>query len=312
MTLFDPHWPETPPGATTTPAGNESVKPIPVKETLFEAGFAIVKLNVTVPFNAIVAGANAFVITAGVATARLADAVEPVPPSFEETLPVVLVFVPAVVPVTVTVTSQEALAASVPPDKAILPDPAGAVNVPPQVFAAPLGVPITRPAGSESVNAIPLSGLAFGFDRLTVSVVEPFSGIALAPKAFVIAGGPITVRVAVEVLPVPALPEMTVTLFVFTPLVVPVTFTVNEQAVTERRLARLVPGSVAPIRVTEPDPAAAVIVPPPHAPVSPFGVETTRPAGKRSVNPTPVKAVEFTAGLEMVNDSAVDPFSGIV
>ena len=47
--------------------------------------------------------------------------------------------------------------------------------------------------------------------------------------------------------------------------------------------------SVAPLRDTAPLPATAVIVPPPQLPARPLGVETTRPAGKLSVNPIPVK-----------------------
>ena len=36
--------------------------------------------------------------------------------------------------------------------------------------------------------------------------------------------------------------------------------------------------------------SAAVIVPPPHEPESPFGVATTRPDGRLSLNATPVNA----------------------
>jgi hypothetical protein len=49
--------------------------------------------------------------------------------------------------------------------------------------------------------------------------------------------------------------------------------------------------SVAPVRLMTPDPATAVIVPPPQLPVSPFGVETTRPEGNVSVKPMPVSVV---------------------
>jgi hypothetical protein len=67
-----------------------------------------------------------------------------------------------------------------------------------------------------------------------------------------------------------------VTLFVFKPADVAVTLTLNVQEALAAR--------VAPLKLTVPEPAVAIIVPPPHDPVSPFGVETTSPAGKVSVN----------------------------
>ncbi len=74
------------------------------------------------------------------ATVTLAEAVPPVPPSTEVTAPVVLFFVPAVVPVTFTLKVHEALAASVAPVKLTAPDPAVATMVPPpQLPASPFG-----------------------------------------------------------------------------------------------------------------------------------------------------------------------------
>ena len=70
-----------------------------------------------------------------------------------------------------------------------------------------------------------------------------------------------------------------VTLF-FNPPVAPVTFTEKMQEPTA--------GNCAPAKLTEPDPAVAVMMPPPHEPVKPFGVPTTRPAGKGSVSPIPL------------------------
>jgi len=63
------------------------------------------------------------------------------------------------------------------------------------------------------------------------------------------------------------------------PAVVPVTFT--------EKVHELLVAMVAPDRLMEPDPAVAVMVPPPQLPVSPLGLETTRPAGSASVKPTP-------------------------
>ena len=65
-------------------------------------------------------------------------------------------------------------------------------------------------------------------------------------------------------------------------------------------------GSVAPDKFAEPDPAVAVMVPPPHDPVRPLGVETIRPAGSVSVNATPFSA-GVALGLLMVNESEVVP-----
>ena len=89
----------------------------------------------------------------------------------------------------------------------------------------------------------------------------------------------------------------------FVPAVVPVTFTLN----VHEPLAARVP----PDRLTDPDPAVAVIVPLPHVPASPFGVETTRPAGNVSLKPTPVSAVP-ALGLVMVKLSEVDPLSAML
>jgi len=52
-----------------------------------------------------------------------------------------------------------------------------------------------------------------------------------------------------------------------------------------------------------------VIVAPPQAPVIPFGVEITKPAGRLSLNAMPVNAVAEFA-LLTVKFSEVEPFSG--
>ncbi len=58
-------------------------------------------------------------------------------------------------------------------------------------------------------------------------------------------------------------------------------------------------------------PAAAVMVPPPHVPVCPFGAVITRPAGKVSLKVTPLKlCVVF--GLLIVKLNEVEPFSGML
>lgn len=115
-------------------------------------------------------------------------------------------------------------------------------------------------------------------------------------------GAVVTESIAVAVFPVPPLVEVTgpVTL-VCVPFVVAVTLTENVH-----ELARF---SVAADRLMAPDPAFAEIVPPPHDPVSPFGVETSNPAGKLSVNATPARAAALAAGLVMVKLSFVLEFN---
>ena len=94
-------------------------------------------------------------------TTMLAEAVPPVPPSTDVTAPVVLIFVPAFVPVTFTLNVHEALPARVALVRLTLPEPAVAViTPPPQLPVSPFGVAITRPAGSVSVKPIPVRALA--------------------------------------------------------------------------------------------------------------------------------------------------------
>ena len=72
-------------------------------------------------------------------------------------------------------------------------------------------------------------------------------------------------------------------LFCVPPAAVPVTFT---EKVHELLWAR-----VAPVRLMTLVPWVAVMVPPPHVPVCPLGVEITRPDGIVSLKPIPVSAV---------------------
>src|SRR5437868_561389 len=123
-----------------------------------------------------------------------------------------------------------------------------------------------------------------------------------APNALMITGGATTVTDAFEVLPVPPSVDVTCTLLFFTPAVVPVMFTETVQLAVN--------ASVPADRLTEPEPATAVAVPP-QVLLSPFGVATTVPAGRVSVNATPVSAT-LVFGLVMLNVSEVVPFNGIV
>jgi D-ribose pyranose/furanose isomerase RbsD len=189
------------------------------------------------------------------------------------------------------------------PVKAI---PVGAVvvSVPPQTVEVPFAT--VKPVGSVSVKATPVSGSTFaaGFVIVKVSEVVAFSAIVEGLNAFAMDGGASTWTVAVAELPVPPSVEVTA-LVVLTcaPAAVPVTFTENVQEL----LAAIVP----PVRLIEFEPAVAVIVPAPHVPVRPFGVETTRPAGSVSVKATPVRAT-VVFGLVTVKLSEVEPFSGML
>lgn len=190
--------------ATVKPVGRVSVNATPVRATVFAAGLVIVKVSEVVAFSEMLDGLNTLAIDGGATTLTLAEAVPPVPPSVELTLPVVLFFVPAVVPVTLTENVQEELAAIVPALKLMTFAPAVAVMVPaPQVPVRPLGVEITRPAGSVSVKATPLAATVLLFWMVKLREVEPFSGMLAAPNALMITGGATTVMEAFEVLPVP-------------------------------------------------------------------------------------------------------------
>src|SRR5262245_12090219 len=138
--------------ATVKPVGNVSVNATPVSGSTFAAGLVMVKVSEVVAFRAMVEGLNTLAIEGGASTFNEADAVPPVPPSVEVTLPVVLLLRPAVVPVTFTAKVHELLAAIVPPDKLMTFVPCVAVIVPaPHEPVNPLGVEIIRPAGSVSL-----------------------------------------------------------------------------------------------------------------------------------------------------------------
>jgi len=143
--------------------------------------------------------------------------------------------------------------------------------------------------------------VALGLVTVNDSDVEPFRGMLAAPNDLVRTGGASAVSVAFDVLPVPALAEVTETLLFLTPPVVAVTFT---ETVQDALVAR-----VAPVKLTAPEPAAAVAVPPQEF-VKALGVETTKPAGKVSVNATPVSETVFAAGFVITKLKEVEPFTG--
>src|SRR6476469_7744647 len=105
--------------ATVRPVGSVSVNATPVSGSTLAAGFVMVNVSEVVAFSAIVEGLNTFAIDGGASTFTLAEAVPPVPPSVEVTLPVVLFCKPAAMPVTFTENTQELLAARLAPVRLI-------------------------------------------------------------------------------------------------------------------------------------------------------------------------------------------------
>jgi hypothetical protein len=190
--------------------------------------------------------------------------------------------------------------ARVAPDRLIVEEPDVAVSVPPQLLN--VCVSTTNPAGRLSVKATLVSGTSsFVFWMTTVKLAVLLSGIVSAPNPLLIVGGATTVMLAAAVLPVPLL-EVTVTELFLTPAVVPVTLTFTSHSTNP---APIVP----PERLIVFEPAVAVAVPP-QLLNSPLGVATISPAGKLSVNPTPVS--ETTLGFTITSDRDVVPLSGIV
>jgi len=286
--------------ATTNPAGNASVNATPVNATV---GFGLVnvKVSVVVPPTGTTEAPKALLIVGGANTVIVAVLlVVPGPPFVDVTAPVVLFLTPAVVPVTVTENMHVPLAAIVAPVSVIWLLPV-IVSVPPHCDVVPLAT--DKPAGNVSVNPTPVSAtVAFGFEMVNERVVVWFSGTVGAAKALPIVGGATTVRVAVLLVdPGPVSVALTGPLVLFfTPGVAPVTITLIMQlppAPIEPPVSEIVPGAV------------VVSVPPPQVVELPFA--TVRPAGRVSVNATPVIASD-AFGLVIVNVSDVVVPTGIV
>ncbi len=305
-----PHAPVKPLPAIgiSRPVGSVSVNPIPVSVWL---GFGLlsVKVNVVVPFTGTAGAPNALVMVGGAITLRAAEAALPMPPLLDTIALVVLVKSPATIPVTLTLTVQEAAAPSVIPETLMLVAPAVAVIVPVvQVPVRPGEFATTIPAGRLSVNPIPTSGSGFtaGFVIVKVTVVLPFSAILDAPKALPMVGGARTTTNTVAAAVFPEPPSLDVTAVVAlscSPAAMPATFTLKVQDALAAR--------VAPDRDTLVAPSATVMVPPPHDPVRLLGVPKTSPAGRLSVKPIPVSGMVFAAGLVIVKLRLVMPFRGM-
>src|SRR5215470_16646790 len=96
--------------ATCNPLVNVSLKAIPFSALVLAAGLVIVKVTVVVPFSEMLAAPKALLMVGGATTFIGAVLlVLPVPPSVELIAPVVLFASPGTVPVTLTVSVQDAL-----------------------------------------------------------------------------------------------------------------------------------------------------------------------------------------------------------
>jgi len=287
--------------ATCRPAGKLSVTATPLKAVPV-LGLVMVNVMVDVPPTEVLVGEKALLMLGGATTVTLAVLLlAPVPPSVELTAPVVLVFNPALVPVTLTITLQELLAASLPPLRLMLVLPAVApIKVPPQVLETDEAT--ASPDGRLSPNARPDNPtVGFGLLMLTVSVVEPFSGMLEAPNAFEIVGGATTVMLAVPALPGPVSVELEAVELVLVPADVPVTFTPT--------LHDAPPARLPPLRLKLTLPAVAPVTLPPQVLLDP-ALATCNPDGRLSVNESPV-IERLELGLVIVNIKPVVPLSGI-
>jgi len=229
----------------------------PVRATVFAAGLVIVSVRVEVPPTAMVEGENDFAISAGISTARLAVAVPPTPPFAEVTAPVVLTATPDCESVTFTEIVQLLLALTVAPVR-LMPGSFGlGEKFPPQVLLAFAGEATTMGIGKVSLTPTPVCATRSGLVMVSVSVVVPFTAMLAGVKLLVMVNGPITLKVADAVAPVPWFVELTVpVVFWLGPEVELVTTTEVEQAAPVRL------GSDAPLRLMEPAPPVAVNVPP--------------------------------------------------
>ena len=92
---------------------------------------------------------------------------------------------------TFTLTVQELATAMLPPLRLMLPEPATAVSIPPQLLTAPFGEATNTLPGNVSVKATPASGSAFagGLVMVKVRVETPFGAMLDGLNALAIDGG---------------------------------------------------------------------------------------------------------------------------
>ena len=229
---------------TVNPVGNVSVK------STLVAGInapllSSVRVNNVVSPCSIALTPNALVkpITGAAVTSIVSVAV-PELPKLDVKSPVTLTYVSAKTDVTVAVTVHDPSAGISPPEYAIEPDPATAVNVPPvQVVAASLGVTMVKPVGNVSVNAaLSASKYEFTFDNVSVNDVVSPCGIVVSPNTLVNVGSGVSVTSSVA-LPVPELPNADV----ISPVVFTYVFATTD--VTSATIVQIPLAGIAPVSV---------------------------------------------------------------
>jgi len=195
------------------PLGSVSLTATPVRATVLAVGFVIVMVIVDVPvLTAMLAEPNDLVMVGADMTVSVAEAVVPVLVGLVElTVPVVLTLLPAVLAVTSTFTSQLPPIAMLPLARLIVPEPAVAVNVPPQVLLVFGTLATTTPLGNVSLTATPVRAtvLAAGLVMVRVRVDVPPTRMPVGPNALTMVGGATAVNAAEAVVPVPPFVELT-------------------------------------------------------------------------------------------------------
>lgn len=173
--------------ATTRPLGKLSTTPTPVRAMVLEAGLVIAMVRTELVLTGTLVGAKALVMVGGATTTKVAEAVVPVPPLVELTVPVVLTLLPAVDGVTVAVTVQVPLAAMDAPLRTIDVVVEVATEPPVQLVATPVCV---MPEGKPSVKPTPVTVVeVLGLVSVIVKPEVPPSAIVAGLKALAMVGG---------------------------------------------------------------------------------------------------------------------------
>jgi len=142
--------------ATTTLVGNVSLTASPVRAAVLPAGLVMVSVRVEGVLIGTLVGENALLMVGGFSTFNVADAVPPVPPSFELTLPVVLIAAPMVESATLTLMLQLLPALMVAPLRLMAFEPTVFVpKVPPEQVVVPT-VEMVIPKGKVSPTPTPV------------------------------------------------------------------------------------------------------------------------------------------------------------
>src|SRR5450432_338228 len=177
-------------------------------------------------------GVKAFTAVGRASTSSEAEAPAEEPAFAVVTLPVEFTYELADALVTFTVTVHEPFAGTVPPESARLVPALAPVTTPAAQVVAGLGVAVfTRPAGYVSVNAAPVTAVAFGFVSVTVSTLVAFTPMDAGVKDLATVSALLTESVALAATRLaPALPVVSppaATVFTWPPVVDAVTLTVT-------------------------------------------------------------------------------------